>query len=77
MLPLKEYERGFIVHSKHYLQGKAGEEPLSRAVYVPFYSNKVKGKQEKQVKYTYELIDAKIFMTVTKWNEEKVDIVRW
>ena len=26
---------------------KAGEEPLSRAVYAPFCSNKVKDKQEK------------------------------
>ena len=29
------------------------------AVYVPFYSNKVKDKQEMQAKHTYTLIKAK------------------
>ena len=53
-----------------------GEEPLSRAVYVPFYSNKVKDKQEKQVNHTYDLIEAKIFRAATKSNEEKIDIFR-
>ena len=42
------------------------EEPLSRAAYVPFYSSKVKDKQEKQVTHTYPLIKAKIFMKATK-----------
>ena len=37
-------------------KGKAGEKTLTGAVYVCFYSNKVKGKQEKQVTYTYTLI---------------------
>ena len=58
-------------------QGKAGEETLSRALYVPFYSNKVKDKQEKQVNHTYALIEAKILMQAKKWNEEKIDIIRW
>ena len=58
------------------LQGKAGEEPLYSAVYVPFYSNKVKDKHEKQVNHTYTLIEAKIFMTATKSIEEKKDIIR-
>ena len=40
---------------------KADEEPLSRAVYVPFYSNKVKEKQEKQFTCTYALMKAKHF----------------
>ena len=48
------------------LKGKAAEEPLSRAVYVLFYSNKVKDKQEKQVTHTYALIEAKSFMKATK-----------
>ena len=39
------------------LKGKAGEEPFSRAVYVPFYSNKVKDKQDKQDK-----IKSKIYL---------------
>ena len=49
-----------------YFKGKAGEETLSQAVYVCFFSNKVKGKQEKQVTHTYHLIEAKIFMETTK-----------
>ena len=40
---------------------KAAEEPLSRAVYVPFYSNKVKEKQETQFTDTYALMKAKNF----------------
>ena len=55
----------------------AGEKTLSRAVSVCFYSNKVKGKQEKQVAHTYPLIEAKIIMKTTKWNKEKIDIIRW
>ena len=35
-----------------YVQGKAGEEPLSKAVYVPFYSNKVKENKEMQATHT-------------------------
>ena len=57
-------------------KGKAGEKTLSGAVYVCFYSNKVKGKQKKQVTHTYPLIEAKIFMETTKWNKEKIDIIR-
>ena len=49
-----------------HLKGKAGEKTLSGAVYVCFYSYKVKGKQEKQVTHTYNLIEAKIFMETTK-----------
>ena len=49
-----------------HFQDKAGEEPLSSAVYNPFYSGKVKDKQEKQVTNTYKLIEAKIFMEATK-----------
>ena len=48
------------------LVGKAAEEPLSRAVYVRFFANKVKDKQEKQVTHTYNLIEAKRFMETTK-----------
>ena len=60
-----------------HFKGKAGESTLTGAVYVCFYSNKVKGKQEKQVTHTYPLIEAKIFMATTKWNKEKIDIIRW
>ena len=49
-----------------YLKGKADEEPLSRAVYARFFSNKVKDKQEKQVTHTYKLSKAKGFMKATK-----------
>ena len=49
-----------------HFKGQAAEEPLPRAVYVPFYSNKVKDKQEKQVTHTYKLIEAKGFMEATK-----------
>ena len=49
-----------------HLKVKAGEETLSGAVYVCFYSNKVKSKQEKQVTHTYPLIEAKISMETTK-----------
>ena len=45
-----------------HLNGKADEEPLSRAVYVPFYSNKVKDKQQMQATHSYALIEAKICM---------------
>ena len=58
-------------------KGKAAEEPLSKAVYVRFYSSKAKGKQEKQVTHTYKLIEAKRLMEATKWKKEKVDIIRW
>ena len=47
------------------LQGKAAESALSRAVYVSFYLNKIKDKQENQVPHTYKLIEAKIFMEET------------
>ena len=36
------------------------------AVYVPFYSNKIKDKQEKQVTHTYTLIEAKLFVEAAK-----------
>ena len=49
-----------------HFKGKAGEMTFSGAVYVCFNSNKVKGKQEKQVTHTYPLIEAKIFMETTK-----------
>ena len=42
-----------------HLEGKAVEKLLSRAFYVPFYFNKVKDKQEKQVTHTYQLTQAK------------------
>ena len=60
-----------------HLKGKAAEEFLSRAVYVRSYANKVKDEQEKQVTHTYPLIQAKRFMEATKWNKEKIDIIRW
>ena len=50
------------LHSK----GKAAEEPLPRAFYIRFYLNKVKDKQDKQVKHTYNLIGAKGFMEARK-----------
>ena len=58
-------------------KGKAGEKTISGAVYACFYWNKVKGKQKKQVTHTYNLIKAKIFMETTKWNKERIDIIRW
>ena len=39
--------------------------------------NKVKDKKEKQATHTYALIKAQIFMEATKWNKEKIDIIRW
>ena len=48
-----------------HLQGKTAEKPKYRAVYVPFYSNKVKDKQQKQVTNTYHLIEANNFMEAT------------
>ena len=51
------------------MKGKAAEEPLSRAVYVRVYSNKVKDKQEKKVRHTYPLVEAKRFMEATRQNE--------
>ena len=47
-----------------HLKGEAIEEPLLRAVYVRFYLNKVKDKQEEQVTHAYNLNDG--FMEVTK-----------
>ena len=52
-----------------YLIGKAAEKLLAMAVYVRFYLNKVKDKQEKLVLHTYPLIKGKSFMEVT--NETK------
>ena len=37
----------------------------------------MKGKQDKQVTHTYTLIEVKIFMETTKWNKDKIDIIRW
>ena len=37
------------------LKGKSADDPLHRAFYVRFYESKVKDKQEKQVKHTYNL----------------------
>ena len=70
-------ERIYCGIETHHFKGKAGEKTLSGAVYFCFYSNKLKGKQEKQVTHTYPLIEAKIFMETTKWNKEKIDIIRW
>ena len=53
-----------------HLEDKAGEEHLSRAFYVPFYSNKAKDKQEKQVPHTYDLIQARNFVW-KRQNERK------
>ena len=52
-----------------HLNGKADEQPLSRAVYVPLYSHKVKDKQEMQATHTYPLIEAKIFMDAKKMKQ--------
>ena len=55
--PLKVRRSGLIAQSEHFSKkGKAAEEPLSRAVYVPVYSNNVKEKQENQVMHTNALI---------------------
>ena len=48
------------------LKGKAAEEPLSKAVYVRFYANEVKDKQERQLTHTYNLIGTKSFIDATK-----------
>ena len=58
-------------------QGKACEEPFSRAAYVPFCSIKVKDIQEEQFTHTYALREAKIFMEAAKWNKEETDIIKW
>ena len=58
-------------------KGEVGEKTLTGAVFVCFYPGNVKGKQEKQVTHTYNLIQVKIFMQTTKWNKEKLDIIRW
>ena len=50
--------------------------PYLGLFYVTFYSNKVKAKQKKQVMHTYNLIEAKVFMEATKWNKEKIDIIK-
>ena len=64
---LKVWMRGYIVESKHFTSKvKLVKKTLSRAVYICFYSNNDKGKQEKQVTHTYPLIEAKIFMETTK-----------
>ena len=60
-----------------HLKRKAAEKSLYRAVFVPFYSNNVYDKQEKQVTHTYPLIKAKSFMEATKWNKKKIDIITW
>ena len=39
---------------------------ICMAAYVPFYSNKVKDKEEKQVTHTYALRQVKIFMEAAK-----------
>ena len=70
-------ERIYLGIKALHFKVKAGEKTLSGAVYVCIYSNKVKGKQEKQVTHTYALIEANIFMETTKWNKEKIDIFRW
>ena len=70
-------ERIYCEIETHHFKGKTGEKTLSEAVYVCFYLNKVKGKEEKEVTHTYPLIEAKIFMETTKWNKEKIDIIRW
>ena len=70
-------ERIYLGIKTLHFKVKAGEKTLSGAVYVCFYSNKVKGKHEKQVTHTYALIKAKIFIETTKWNKEKIDIIRW
>ena len=49
-----------------HLKSKAAEEPFTGAVFVRYYSNKVKDKHEKQFTHTYDLIEAKDFMEATK-----------
>ena len=68
-------ERIYLGIKTLHFKVKASEKILSGAVYVCIYSNKVKGKHEKQVTHTYALIKAKIFMETTKWNKEKIDII--
>ena len=65
--PLKKLdERIYCTLQTLHLKGKNDEEPLSSAVDVRFYTNKVKDKQETQVTHTYNLIEAKSFMEATK-----------
>ena len=45
-------------------------------VYAPFYCYKVTHKQENQLTYTYQLIEAKISVEATKLNKEKRDIIK-
>ena len=55
------------MQSKHFTSKvKMLSSSSFRDVYVPFYSNKVKDKEEKQVTHTYPLIKAKGFMEATK-----------
>ena len=56
--------------------GGGGGEPLSRAAYVPYNSNKLKDKQEMWATHTYALIEANIFMEANKENKDKIDIIR-
>ena len=77
-LPLKESKRGFIAHCKHFTYKlKLVRSPYLGLLTDPFYSNKIKNKQEKQVNHTYNLIQVKIFMKAIKWNKEKIDIIKW
>ena len=64
--PQRMQKRIYCALSTFHLQGKAGEEPFSRTAYVPFYSNKVKDNEEKQVTHTYALREVKIFMEAAK-----------
>ena len=51
--------------------GKAAKEPLYRAVYIFFFSNTVKHKQEKQDMHTYNLIEAKSFYGSEKMKQRE------
>ena len=68
VLLLKECKRGFLAYPKHFTYNvQLVRSPyISKAVHVPFYSNKVKDKQEMQTTRTYTLFEAKIFMEAKK-----------
>ena len=55
----------------------ASSQRIEERICYALYLSKIKDKQENQVAHTYKLIEAKIFMEATKWDKEKIDIIRW
>ena len=71
--PLKECKRAFIVHTKHFTCiVKLIRSPYLRVLMFPFIKKKIEDKQESRSRiYTYNLIEAKIFMEATKWKKRE------